>query len=221
MGNKITKYVFLLSTGIYLKDTQCGLRAFHTTLIPFMLETRGNRFEYEMNVLLRTTRNIKIEKVPIETIYINNNSKTHFKPVKDAYMIYKNIIKFSMSSIISFIIDYTLYTILVNLFSTINTTLKLILANVIARIISASVNYILNKKYVFEDSKKHNQTAWKYILLAITILALNTGIMLGLEVIGLNNLYILKLITEIILFGLSFVVQKFIIFKRKDLHEIF
>ncbi len=186
-----------------------------------MLETRGNRFEYEMNVLLRTTRNIKIEKVPIETIYINNNSKTHFKPVKDAYMIYKNIIKFSMSSIISFIIDYTLYTILVNLFSTINTTLKLILANVIARIISASVNYILNKKYVFEDSKKHNQTAWKYILLAITILALNTGIMLGLEVIGLNNLYILKLITEIILFGLSFVVQKFIIFKRKDLHEIF
>ena len=215
LGNTITKYVFLLSTGIYLQDTQCGLRAFHTDVIPFMIGVNGNRFEYEMHVLLEASKNMKIETTPIETIYMYNNSTTHFHPIRDAYMIYKNLLKFSISSLLSFIIDYTLYTILINVLLFLNEDSKMVMANVIARLVSATINYTLNKKYVFQNKQKHRQTAWKYILLATVILMINTGIMLLLKVMGLENLYIIKLITEIILFIFSFVVQKLIVFKKK------
>ena len=61
-------------------------------LIPFMLEIEGNRFEYEMNVLLESPRNgIKLIEEDIEVIYEDNNSGTHFHPIKDSYRIYKHI----------------------------------------------------------------------------------------------------------------------------------
>lgn len=215
IGNNITKYIFFLSTGIFLKDTQCGLRAFHTNLIPFMLDVKGNRLEYEMNVLLKASKEIQIETIPIETIYINNNSSTHFKVVKDAYIIYKNIIKFSISSIISFLVDYSLYSILINILLFLNENIKIIIANIIARIISATINYMINKNHVFKDNQKHKQTAWKYFFLATGILIANTSIMMIIKKIVLENLYIIKLITEIFLFIISFLIQRLIIFKKK------
>ena len=60
-----------------------------------MLKTNGDRFEYEMNVLLDATREkIKIIEVPIETIYIENNKSSHYKVVRDSFMIYKQIFNF-------------------------------------------------------------------------------------------------------------------------------
>ena len=63
-----------------------------------------------MNVLLECARKgIKIEEIEIETIYINNNNNSHFNPLKDSMQIYRKIIKFSLSSLISFFIDYICY----------------------------------------------------------------------------------------------------------------
>ena len=56
-----------------MKDTQTGLRAFTTNMIPFMLEIEGQRYEYEMNVLLTASKAFPILEVPIETVYINDN----------------------------------------------------------------------------------------------------------------------------------------------------
>lgn len=93
LGNSITRKIYKLKTGIDIYDTQTGLRCFNTNLIPFLLSIPGNRFEYEMNMLLNAPKNnIKLEEVTIDTIYENNNKGTHFSIVKDSYLIYKNII---------------------------------------------------------------------------------------------------------------------------------
>ena len=95
MGNRITRFVFRTFTGVDVYDTQTGLRAFTKELIPFMLKTNGDRFEYEMNVLLDATKEkIEIIEVPIETIYIENNKGSHYKVFRDSYMIYKQIFNF-------------------------------------------------------------------------------------------------------------------------------
>lgn len=107
-GNKITSIVFKLLYGKYLPDTQTGLRAFNRDLLKFMINVDGQRYEYEMNVLIQCARH-KIEMVPveIETIYENNNEGTHFHPVKDSWRIYKVIfgsfIKFMGSSIFTWL----------------------------------------------------------------------------------------------------------------------
>ncbi|MBQ6546585.1 MAG: bifunctional glycosyltransferase family 2/GtrA family protein [Bacilli bacterium] len=208
IGNTITMIVFTLLTGTKIYDTQTGLRAFSSTHLPFLLSIEGNRYEYEMNVLLNLNKHrIRTKEIPIEVIYIDNNKSSHFKTIRDSYLIYKEIIKFSGSSIISFIIDYLLYSIMLIL------TGKLIFSNITARLISGTVNYTINKNIVFKSTKNSLLSAIYYIFLAIIILILNTLILkLLVTFIGINA-YIAKILTELILFIISYTVQKRFVFK--------
>lgn len=91
MGNRITSRVFKWLYGVYLKDTQTGLRARPNRLIPFLLNVPGERFEYEINELIEIVKkNEKIEEVDIETVYLkDSNKKSHFKVFSDSFRIYK------------------------------------------------------------------------------------------------------------------------------------
>ena len=94
-GNRITSRVFKRLYGVYLKDTQTGLRAIPNRLIDFMLNVSGDHFEYEMNVLIDLVKNgEKIIEEDIKTVYLeNSNKKSNFKVIKDSYKIYKNMFK--------------------------------------------------------------------------------------------------------------------------------
>lgn len=208
IGNGITRFIYRILTRTDIYDTQTGLRAFQGNLTDFLLAIEGKRYEYEMNVLLECSKNnIKVKEVEIETIYIDNNSNSHFKPFKDSIQIYKQILKFSFSSLLSFGIDYILYVV----FNMI--TQSIIISNVLARVISSIVNYSINKKVVFNSNKKIYKSFAQYFLLVALILALNT-IILNLFVNTLCiNKYLAKIIIEIILFSISWLIQKKIIFK--------
>jgi len=214
LGNSITKFIYKISTGVDIYDTQTGLRAFSNRLINKMLNIEGNRYEYEMNVLLKLPKEgIKIKEIEIKTIYIDNNSGSHFNTLKDSFRIYKQIIKFSFSSLISFVIDYSLYSILMLL------TSNLVMANIMARVISSTANYTINKKMVFNNKGKIYQSAYKYFMLAILILGLNTLFLNALvNVIGLNAL-ISKIIVEVFLFIFSYTIQNKIVFKKKGVQK--
>ena len=94
-GNRITSRFFKRLYGIYIKDTQTGLRAIPNRLINFMLNVEGSRFEYEMNVLIDLVHNgEKIIEEDIKTVYLpNSNKKSNFKVLKDSYKIYKIMLK--------------------------------------------------------------------------------------------------------------------------------
>ena len=210
IGNGITKAVYSLVAGVNVYDTQTGLRAFSNQLVDFMINISGNRFEYEMNVLLMCARNhIYIHEIPIQTIYIEDNKSSHFDTLKDSYRIYKEILKFSFASICSFCIDYLLYFLFVTM------TGYLVFSNILARIISSCFNYIMNKRFVFQVNGNRVTSALSYFLLAIFILVCNTFFLYLL----VNKMYIskwlAKLIVEFVLFFVSWFVQKNIIFKNR------
>ena len=56
IGNRWSSVTFGLIHGRWLPDTQTGLRAFPLSMIPFLLEVAGDRFEYEMGVLIAAAR---------------------------------------------------------------------------------------------------------------------------------------------------------------------
>ncbi len=209
IGNSITRFVFKTINGLDIYDTQTGLRAFKPSVIPFLLNIKGDRFDYEMNVLLEANKNkIKLKEETIETIYENNNKGSHFHPIKDSFLIYKVLLTYALSSFISFIIDYILYTIILLI------TNNLTLSNILARIISSNCNYLINKNYVFKDNKNYSKTIFKYYLLAIFILIINT-LILNILVNNLSlNKYLSKIIVETVLFIISFTIQKRYIFKE-------
>lgn len=209
-GNKLTRTIFSLITGSKISDTQTGLRGFSGIMLPWLVNLKGNRYEYEMNQLLEAKKaGFNFHCIPIETIYENNNEGSHFHPIKDSIRIYLPIIKFSISSLTSGAIDFLLLFILKLL------TGNLLLSVVGARIISSLSNYLLNKHLVFEaKSDKKFTTLIQYYMLVILILSLNYLLLSFFNEKLFIPLLISKVLTEVILFGLSYTIQQKIIFKK-------
>ncbi len=93
-GNRTTSSLFKLLYGTYLPDTQTGLRAFDRELLPFMMRISGERYEYEMHVLIACIKaNIPILSVPAATIYKDPDTDSHFRPVRDSWCVCKVLFK--------------------------------------------------------------------------------------------------------------------------------
>ena len=208
-GNAMTRMVFGFATGVSVHDTQTGLRAFSGSMMSRLCEIPGNRYEYEMNMLLEFTRDrVPIHELRIQTIYLDKNSRSHFHALKDSFRIYKDILKFAASSFIGFLTDYTVFSLLL-----LCTGGHIILSNVGARLISSIVNYTINRNVVFRNKSSILKSAFGYFLLAIGILIGNTLVLsLLVNILGISSLAA-KLITEIFFFAVSWLVQKLWIFK--------
>ena len=221
MGNSITRGVFRLLSGAKVSDTQTGLRAFSVALIPEMLSVEGDRYEYEMAVLSRIAhRRIGFHEVPIATLYEDKaNSTSHFRVVRDSFRIYATLLKFTGSSFISFLVDYGLFNLFVLLASVVALpwadTYDVLAANIAARVISGCCNYYLNCRYVF-GRKPSWTTSGEYLLLALLVLAVNTGVLYLWNLIPGMPVAIGKLLTEICVFLGNYLVQRRIIFKKKN-----
>ena len=215
-GNAVTRFIYRLSTHQRVSDTQTGLRAFYLGLLPFLANVDGDRYEYEMNVLLACPRwRIPIREVPIETIYTDNNRGSHFRTFRDSWLVYGNFVKFAASSFTGFLIDYGLYSLLVVGLSGLGAA-SIPVSNVTARVVSAASNFAINKHFVFQNRDSVVKTGSEYFLLAACILAGNT-LLLSFLVNGLGcNKFAAKLVTEATFFTLSFLGQRFWIFRKKE-----
>jgi glycosyltransferase involved in cell wall biosynthesis len=88
-GNNLTRLVFRLFTRIDLHDTQTGLRAIPRSLLPQLMEVRANRYSFELEMLLIASRGkTSLLQTPIQTVYIDGNSDSHFNPILDSLRVY-------------------------------------------------------------------------------------------------------------------------------------
>ena len=219
-GNSLTRWVFRALTGAKVSDTQTGLRAHSVALIPEMLSVEGDRYEYEMAVLTRMAhRRIGFHEVPIATLYEDReNSTSHFHVIRDSVRIYATLLKFAGSSFLSFLVDYGLFNLFVFLLSLVSLPFvdlyHLAIANVAARIFSGCFNYYLNCRYVF-GRKPTWRTAGEYFLLALVVLAINTGVLYLWNMIPGMPVAVCKLLTEVCVFFGNYLVQKKVIFNKR------
>ncbi|MBR3299487.1 MAG: bifunctional glycosyltransferase family 2/GtrA family protein [Clostridia bacterium] len=224
IGNAITRFVFALSTGVRVHDTQTGLRAFGVSLIDEMLAIGGDRYEYEINQLLSCTKKrIKIVEVPIETVYLNDNESSHFNVVRDSFRIYRSIFAFIGSSLFCWLLDYVLLLVLTGVFSRITGGAGFVLfgrtlepklpAIVIARTVSSTVNYFLNRDIVFASKAKGSLL--RYALLVIVMLAVNYLLLCVLTGAGIP-LSIAQIIAQIIIYPLNYVIQRRFVFNERS-----
>ncbi len=87
LGNHWTTAFFWLLTGLAIKDTQTGLRGVPRALLDRVLALGGDRYEYEMRMLVdaRLHRQKPLQ-LPIETVYIDGNKSSHFHPLRDTFL---------------------------------------------------------------------------------------------------------------------------------------
>lgn len=140
LGNIMTSKILKRFTGLHLNDTQTGLRVIPRQYLKDLLDVEGDRFEYEMNMILYAKENkINIREVPISTIYINENESSHFKPVSDSFAIYSKFLKYIMSSLIGFFVDISMFTVILKIMGD-DSFRSVTYSTVGARILSSTVN---------------------------------------------------------------------------------
>lgn len=209
-GNTLTRWVFALSTGHKVYDTQTGLRGIPAQQLELMMHIPGERYEYEMNMLLYAPKDgIQFSEIEIQTVYLNNNEGSHFHPVRDALQVFSRVIAYAASSMLSFVVDYVAYAIFIEFFHQLPQV-----AFIGARAISSIVNFFINRNVVFgaQKGKLWEQILGYYALVVIVALLGSMVVRWGTTVVHLNE-YIIKIVVDVLLSVLSFVVQRMLIFR--------
>lgn len=224
IGNRLTAKIFGRLTGIKdLEDTQTGLRAFSTEHLDLLLSIEGERYEYEMRQLMDWTKHsLSIVQVPILTIYRDaENSTSHYSAVKDSARIFKSLLDngeavlFTASGIVSFTLDFLLFNLLYYFTKPLHLSYALAIPNVAARLISANLNFYLNRNFVFESKDSVFKDVVQYFALVLVLLAANSLFLSFYgNVVGLQAT-VAKLCVEITVFIISYLVQHFYIFANK------
>ena len=212
-GNSLTRLVFRVVTGVDILDTQTGLRAYSSQLLHWLCGVGGERFEYELEVLLAARRaGIAFTQVSIATVYHDGNGSSHFRPVRDSLRVYVPFVRFGAVSLTSFVVDATLF------FGLMSSTGNLALSVAGARALSATLNYQLNRRLVF-GSTGGARPARRYAALAIAVGAANYSLLWTLTNVIDLGVRPSKLLTESTLFVLSFVIQRAHVFDGESRSE--
>ncbi|MBR4575046.1 MAG: bifunctional glycosyltransferase family 2/GtrA family protein [Lachnospiraceae bacterium] len=218
-GNKCTITALKLFIGGNVSDTQTGLRGIPNSLIGRYSALKGERFEYETVMLVDAIHEgTDIVEVPIRTVYIDNNTETHFNPIKDSAKIYAVILgtffRYTLSSLSSFLVDYGIFCAMIFMLGVSKDSAgrSVWIATVVARICSSIFNYTINKKVVFKSDRGH-ATIIMYYILCVCQMAASAAFV---SLIGSTGfpVQIAKIIVDSILFLISFRIQKTLIFTR-------
>ena len=232
-GNTVTITVFSYVAGIKVSDTQSGLRGIPFDFMKDLINVKGERFEYEMQMLLEVSGRCGLTEIPIQTIYESKeNHQTHFRPIVDSIRIYKilgkKFIKYIFASLSSFVLDIALYHLFCLLFADLlpdtsvsfaDVGMGVFMATVSARVISAIYNYLINYKFVFKSRASKGSSLTKYALLAIIQMCVSAGVVsLVAFLLHLETTTLVKAIVDTLLFFLSYTIQQKLVFRssKKD-----
>lgn len=235
-GNTVSRITFQILMGKRVYDTQTGLRAFTPDLLPQMLEIAENRYEYEMRMLCNAIRKkTPIKEVEIQTVYIEENKSSHFNPVRDALRVYGllfrcawgpffEMVSFVFSSVFAFVVDSAAYNVFFHFLMPLilgkGSTLISDASLLLARVISSLVNYAINGKVVFQNTKNKARSLLLYFALVVVIFFANNFIINFLlydsgwfTTSGLHTV-LAHFASQIICFPISFLAQKYIVFPK-------
>ena len=224
LGNRITAFTFRLLFGITLRDTQTGLRGFPSQYVPLMIAVPGTRFEYETNMLIELERRqIPFNQVDISTVYEEgSNKRSHFRPFIDSVAIFARILKYALSSVLSFLLDIGVFWIAIRVLSGFFGLWSIPVCTVIARVFSSFLNFNLNKLFVFKQKKAYGSHLWRYYTLATAQMLVSAGLLWILahllsEPGAAWLLTLLKMLVDMALFFLSYYVQRRWVFRKQGM----
>lgn len=130
--------------------------------------------------------------------------------MKKIMLKYSTFLKYLLVSVISFVIDITFFSVFNHLF--VNQIIK---STIFARIISSTINYLLNKKQVFKSEESNIKTIIKYFSLVIIQMLISAFLVDNIYKIFKNiNPTFIKIPVEFILFICNYLIQKIFIFKK-------
>lgn len=207
VGNRITAWLFQLAFQQKISDTQTGLRAIPNAFIPQLIALSSSRYDFEMDMLIAAIQSSRaIKTMPIHTIYLEQNSHSHFNPFWDSLKIYFVFLRFLGCSLLSTAIDFVVFWAVFFL------NHHIFLSLMSGRVISSTANFIFGKKIAFKSTGNITLEAAKYVALVIISMMMAYYLLLFFSsYLGLN-IYAGKILAEAILFMMNFIIQRSFVF---------
>jgi putative flippase GtrA len=207
LGNNATKIVMRIVSGQRLSDTQTGLRGIPARLLPDLLKTPSQGYEFELDMLLLTrNQRVPIVEQPIRTIYLDGNASSHFNPLLDSMRIYFVLLRFTLISMFTAVIDNLLFS------ACYLYTGNKLTSQAIGRIGAMTFNFATVKRMVFNS----RGWVWREFLEYTALVAISGTVSYGMIVLFTAHFSMgvlkAKLLAEGILFLANFLVQRDIIF---------
>ncbi len=209
LGNTATKYVYRFFTPTKLNDTQTGLRGIPTSLIPDVLQISGDRYEFEMRMLIDLrVQGVEFHQCDIQTVYEPGNPTSHFRAFTDSMRIYSVFTRFLATSFATFMIDVLMFSIMIRISD------NIALSMAIARLVAGIYQFHACRVFVFKSSRPVATSALWYATLVLLSGFVSYGLMTAGALVWETNLVLLKVISETLLLIANFSIQRLLIFPQ-------
>jgi putative flippase GtrA len=205
VGNLMTRGVFRVLVGRALTDTQTGLRGIPRAFLSELLQVEAGRYEFELEMLIRAARQMRVEEIEIATVY-GTFARSHFNPLRDSLRIYFVFLRFLSLSILTAAIDYITFAI------AFTARHDILTAIVTARLIAGSFNFVANRRVVFRSRGNAAAEGFKYAALVVALMTISYGLITTLVNVAGLNVYVSKVLVEGTLFAASFALQNLVVF---------
>lgn len=138
------------------------------------------------------------------------------KKINELLKKYEEIIRYLIIGVLTTVVSLLTYYLLSYTVLNPKVTLQLQITNIISWIASVTFAYFTNRKYVFKVQEQKNlKEASKFYVSRLTTLVLDM-LLMQIFVIKLKfNDKIIKLIVQVIIIVLNYILSKFLVFKSK------
>lgn len=216
-GSKISQFISNVLLGIHLKDCMTGLRGIPDTQVELCLGIPGSGYEYETSMVLQF-ENIGYREVEARTLPAPPGAERVYRRGKDTFYIVltmmKRFLMFTAVSVSVSIFDIFLFWIFTEYVFT-DVPFCIIWSTILARIISATVNYIVNRQVVFQTNEDRRKSAAQFLVLSIAQCLTSALLVYLLEKISSGNAVGLKVLVDVMLFFVNYKVQQKFIFVKE------
>lgn len=207
VGNRVSRLLFHLFTGLPLQDTQTGLRAWPRSHCLDALRLPFQGYEFEFEALLKASRSA-IREVEIETIYAPGNPGSHFNPLRDSLRIYFVFLRYSASAVMAAIVDSTVFSLV--LWRTGNVAA----AQIAGRAAATMLAFVVLRNLVFRSTAEFWSPLLRFVMLVAASGTVSLALIDVLTGAGLPTIAA-KLLAEGTLFAANFAVQRTLVFRRE------
>lgn len=189
-----------------------GLQVFSADFLPRLLELEGDHADYDLRLLrLFSKKGGGFSEVVLQGEAPPARKNRHI--VLDTARLYQHLLRFTASSMFSFLLEYGLFCLLHYLLRDELPLVGDLIATVAARVFGNGVNYTINCLFVFR--RKPNRSN-------ILQFAGLTGASIGLSALALYlwkltrlPVPVCKILADLCVFVVNYIVQKKLIFRKK------
>lgn len=214
LGNKATMALVRLLIGQRISDTQTGLRAIPTSLLPHLLKIGASGYDFELEMLITAKHlSFPLREEKVRTIYLHGNRGSHFNPLFDSMRIYFVLLRFSTLSLLTALLDNAVFVAAFQLTGSIGR------AQILGRLVAILFNYASARRIVFLSRQSHRILLPRYLLLVLASALLSYSLIrLFISVLSMEVI-LAKLLAEGLIFIANFTIQRDFVFTKRASSE--